>query len=264
MMEVIVAVVVGVLGLVGNERTTQPASPGWHYVQVEGERGPVKGAIYVPRGVDASAPAPALVFLHGYGECGTDGSNHLTVGLPPAVMRAPERWPFVIVAPQKPEHNAEWEDFEDAVLAMLDLAVAEFNADAGRVAITGLSQGGHGTITIASRNPGRFVATAPVCGYIERWNTDGAKQRVPTRHDSPAMQAAARALANHPVWLFHGGADDVVPALESETLHEALIGAGNTETKLTIFPRANHNSWDLAYNDTELWRWLAQQLDADG
>ncbi len=239
-------------------------APGFHYVEVEGESGPVKGAIYVPRDLDLSSPAPTLLFLHGYGECGTNGSHQLTVGLPPAVMRSPERWPFVIVVPQKPEHNAEWEDFEDAVFAMLDLAASEFNADADRVAITGLSQGGHGTIAIASRNPGRFAAAAPVCGYTARRFHEGERDvRGDVTAQTPEVVRAAEALAGTPVWLFHGGVDDVVLPAESESLHEALVDAGNADAKLTIFARANHNSWDAAYNESGLWDWLAKQLTDD-
>lgn len=260
MIAVIVAGLVGFMGLV--ERT-QPdndsAGPGWHYVHVEGARGTVQGAVYVPRDLDLSEPAPTLIFLHGYGECGTDGSKHLTVGLPSAVMSHPERWPFVIVVPQKPIGNAEWEDYEDAVFAMLDLAVDEFNADRERVAITGLSQGGHGTINIAARHSERFVAAAPVCGYVERWNTDGAKTRIPTRIDSDAMQSAADGLASIPVWLFHGAKDDIVLPVESEWLHAELVKR-DAEARLTMDPDANHNSWDLAYRESGLWDWLGEHL----
>ncbi len=263
MIGLIVAGMVGVLGLaISSHHNHTDPQPGWHYVEVEGNRGPVKGAVYVPRGLDSATPIPALVFLHGYGECGTDGSTHLTVGLPLAVMLEPDRWPFVIVAPQKPVGNAEWEDYEDAVFAMLDLAIAEFNADADRVAITGLSQGGHGTITIASRHPDRFVAAAPVCGYVERWNTAGSRKRVPTTADSDATQAAADGLATLPVWLFHGDRDEVVLPAESRVLHAELTERG-ADVQLSVFPHTNHNAWDRAYRESGVWDWLATHLAAD-
>ena len=138
-------------------------------------------------------------------------------------MAQPERWPFVIVAPQKPVGNAEWEDYEDAVFEMLDLAVESFGADDERVAITGLSQGGHGTIAIASSHPERFVAAAPVCGYVERWNPAGSRKRVAATADSPVIASAADGLAELAVWLFHGDRDEVVQQGETiESLRRAI------------------------------------------
>lgn len=239
-------------------------TPGFHFVEVEGENGPVKGAIYVPWGLDTSEGAPGLVFLHGYGECGTEGTHMLGVGLPSALVWNPERWPFVVIIPQKPVFNADWDDFEDAVLLMLDLAIEGYGVDADRVAVTGLSQGGHGTIALASHHPGRFRAAAPVCGYTQqRFTGDGVRQDLPpVSAESPAVVAAARQLEGMPVWIFHGGKDDVVPPAESRSLHAALEAAGNDEAELTIFPEDNHNSWDSAYRESGLWDWLVEQTKA--
>lgn len=216
-------------------------------------------AIYRPAGMAIGEPAAGLVFLHGYGECGTTGLKPIGVGLPHAIMFDPERWPFVVVIPQKPTHNSEWEDHEAAVLAILEHAVATQHIDPDRVAITGLSQGGHGTIQIASRNPDRFVAAAPVCGYVMRRFEDGERRggAVPGP-ESDAYRAVVEGLRGVPIRLFHGGRDDVVPPTESTTLAKELEAAG-ADVEVTVFPDANHNSWDPTYRGSGVWSWLAEQ-----
>ena len=221
-------------------------------------------AVYRSPHLDPDEPAPAVVFLHGYGECGTDGQRHLNVGLMPAVHWESERWPFVIIMPQKPEFNTEWEDFEPEILGILDRTIAEQNIDPERVAITGLSQGGHGTIVFASRHPDRFVAAAPVCGYTarridpegNRLGEDGA-----TAADDDIVAVAA-ALGDMPVWLFHGELDDVVPPSESRALHEAISARGGNAF-LTVYEDKNHNSWDAAYGIGELAQWLREVLGVE-
>jgi predicted peptidase len=214
-------------------------------------------AVYRPRGLDALKPSPALVFLHGSGECGTDGSKQLAVGLGPAVMLEPARWPFVIVFPQKPTRESEWEDHAVAVMAMLDREIREQHVDADRVAITGLSQGGHGTVQIAAMHANRFRAAAPVCAYINRAWAEGRRIARALPEGSEARRLA-HAFRSMPVWLFHGERDTVVPAAESRALHAILTEAGLDST-LTVFPDDGHNAWDSAYRTSGLWDWLVEQ-----
>ena len=216
-------------------------------------------AVYVPRKVeqDDGEGARGLLFLHGRGECGTDGSRPLAVGLPPAMMLEPGRWPFVVVIPQKPDHDEEWEDHAPAVLAMLDAAIDEHGIARDRVAITGLSQGGHGTIWFASNHGDRFRAAAPVCGYVGRWWQDHNRGPLALPEGGEA-EAFANSFRGTPVWLLHGRRDSVVPPNQSEWLHSALKAAG-LDSRLTIFPNDNHNSWDSAYRESGLWTWLIEK-----
>ena len=213
--------------------------------------------IMIPQ--SAEKGGAGILFLHGYGECGQDGKKQLTVGLPPAVIKNPERWPFVVIAPQKPVFNSEWEDHKPAVMAMIEQAVNDGYIDNDRLAITGLSQGGHGTIQLASESPELFRAAAPVCGYVDR-RIVADEFRMPTELATPRDEAVVRAakrIGGLPLWIFHGEDDRVIPYAESESLHEARK-AQDLKSKLTGFPDTDHNSWDQAYAMPELAEWLIE------
>ncbi|GAB5496258.1 MAG: prolyl oligopeptidase family serine peptidase [Phycisphaerales bacterium] len=217
-------------------------------------------SVMIPEGAEEGGAA--ILFLHGAGECGTDGEKNLAVGLPRHVREHPDRWPFVVIVPQKPTRNSEWEDHEEAVLKMLDLCEDEGLIDPDRLAITGLSQGGHGTIMIASRNPDRFKAAAPVCGYVDRrFSEDGTRaQEVPAEPTDESVVEAAKGLQSMPLWLFHGLLDDVVPPDESRALHEALE-ALDADSQYSEFKDANHNAWDPAYSEPEIGAWFQDHTD---
>jgi len=82
---------------------------------------------------------------------------------------------------------------------------------------------------------------------------------VPADAADPYAYVATR-LAATPAWLFHGDADGAVPVSESRSMAEALRRAGG-DVRYTEFAGVGHNSWESAYNEPELWRWLfAQRL----
>jgi predicted peptidase len=210
----------------------------------------------------AKRGGPAILFLHGYGECGTDNRRQTTVGLPRHALAKPDQWPFVLIVPQKPIHNSEWEEHEHAVLHFLDEAAKQGLYDPDKLAITGLSQGGHGTMMLAKAHPDRFVAAAPVCGYLRPVFTQD-RERIehaePTR-ETPEFVAAATKLKGLPTWLWHGDADKIVPPADSRALYDALK-ALDADTRYTELPGVNHNAWDPAYTSTELSDWFKQQLN---
>lgn len=253
------ALAVGIVGLgavgcsashVRQEDTRVYQSGSWleQSVEVNGNSYPV--GVWVPEGW--TGPGRGLVFLHGAGECGTDGHKQLTVGLPPDLVAEPQRWPFVVICSQKPTVNSAWEDHSQAVFAAMEWAEQEGLVDEARWALTGLSQGGHGTMSVAALSPERFRAAAPVCGYIAR-RRDGGN----SNPDDPSVQHVADQLATMPVWVFHGGKDNVVSPGESQLLKTLLTDRG-ADVQLTIFPDDGHNSWDSAYRHTTLNEWLIE------
>lgn len=219
-------------------------------------------AVYVPRDWTSAKRWPGLVFLHGAGECGTDGSLQLAVGLAPAIERKPGEWPFVCVFPQKPTALEEWEQHDEAVLAMLDRAIERYAVDRDRVVLTGLSQGGHGTWQIARLHPDRFAALAPICGYPDSpargWKDFDPKRDWTEEGHAKAAREIAETLAKKPIWAFHGEADESVPFHLTEIVIDALKAAGST-AKLTAYPGVGHASWDRAYRDEKLGAWFLAQ-----
>ena len=151
--------------------------------------------------------------------------------------------------PQKPAIAEEWEEHEDLVLAAIEDVRASWRIDLDRIALTGISQGGHGTWLIGARHPELFSCLAPVCGY------------------GPARTIAPR-VAALPVWAFHGLRDDVVdPAGTTAVIQEIrrlrrAAGLAADGVRLTLYPDANHNSWDAAYGEPALPAWLLGQTRA--
>lgn len=209
----------------------------------------------------ATRGGPAILFLHGYGECGTDNEKQLAVGLPKHAMGNPDQWPFVLIVPQKPIFNSEWDEHEDAVLQMLESAAEQGLYNPDRLAITGLSQGGHGTIAFASAHPDQFVAVAPVCGYLRPFFDEDRQRQIhpEATPETPEFIEAAKKLASLPTWFWHGGADSVVPVAESRALHKALKNL-DADCKYTELPGIDHNSWDDAYTNEELIAWFKEHL----
>ena len=218
--------------------------------------------VYVPRDYNAARRWPLVLFLHGQGESGTDGWRQLLQGLPPALFAAPERWPGIVLLPQKPDPEREWESYEKALLALVDRARRTYAIDPERVVLTGLSQGGHGSWVLGARHPELWVAVAPVCGYVAARRRDAAGRISPDAFGGTAAELA-KPLASTPVWAFHGAIDDVVPVAETETMIAALRDAGGAP-RVTIVPEVGHGVWSRAYEDPEFAAWLFAQRRSVG
>jgi len=157
--------------------------------------------------------------------------------LAPAILKRRAAWPFVVIFPQKSEPEIRWTDETPMLAAILDAVEASYHLEPARRYITGLSQGGHGTLALAMRLPWHFAALATVCGWA----------------DDPA--AAASAIGTVPVWAFHGEDDPIVPVQRSLEVVEALRRVGG-QTRLTRYAAVGHDAWQLAYGNEDLPRWF--------
>jgi predicted peptidase len=192
--------------------------------------------VYLPPNYSPEVPHPAIVFLHGRSESGTDGWKQMGQGLGRAIIADATRWPFVVVMPQKPDQSRQWADYTEDVLACLADAKARFNIDPDRVTLTGLSQGGAGTWAIGASHPHLWNALVPICGFGD-------------------AQSLAPKVADMPIWCFHGDADDIILPEESRKMVAAMKAAGG-QPVYTEYPGVNHNSWDRAYAEAELPAWI--------
>ena len=208
-----------------------------------------------PEGYDATKKYPLVVFLHGAGERGNNNENQLVHGVPQFVSKENrEKYPCFLIAPQCPS-NSKWNDVDwgaathtlpkemtDAsrmTIALVESLLKEYSIDPKRVYLTGLSMGGYGTWDLLARRPELFAAAVPVCGGAD--------------------EATAEKIKNIPIWVFHGAKDGAVKPARSRNMVAALEKAGG-KPKYTEYQNVGHDSWNPAYKDAEMMRWLFGQM----
>jgi len=213
--------------------------------------------IFVPASYSPAQRWPVILFLHGAGERGSDGYIQTQVGLGSAIRQDASRFPAIAVFPQSPAESTWTGAMARMALAALDQTMNEYQTDLSRVCLTGLSMGGNGTWYIAYRNPKRFAAIAPICGWIspERWK---AAAPVVPADSGDTFSAFARQLRQTPTWIFHGEVDRSVSVDESRKTFAALNAAG-APVQYSEVPGTGHNSWDPAYGSPKFWTWLFSQ-----
>lgn len=212
---------------------------------------------------------PVVVFLHGFGERGTDNQRQLLQGGPEFSADAFRRaYPAFFIAPQCPDGvipgtqtQRAWIhrlapggpasiDLQqpatpqlDAVHHLVEELCRDLPIDPDRVYLMGLSMGGYATWELATRHPGFYAAAAPICGAGD-------------------PRLAAR-LVDMPIWAFHGDADNVVPPQRSIEMVDAINEAGGRAI-LTMYPGEGHGSWVPTFKCQQVWDWLFAQRRAPG
>ena len=226
-------------------------------VTVEGTQ--YRYQVYLPADFAASKKLPVILFLHGAGERGDDGLAQTQVGLGGAIRLHSDRYPAIVVMPQCAK-GQWWTDapMEAQALAALDQSIKEFHGDADRVYLTGLSMGGYGSWSLASKYPAKWAAAVVICGGIRVPRRPGLPQTSEEAVADPYAEAAKGIGAKLPVWVFHGGDDPTVPVTEARNMVEALKGVGSA-VKYTEYEGVKHNSWDKAYAEQDLPVWLFAQ-----
>ena len=216
-------------------------------------------SVFVPQDWTPSRKWPVVLFLHGAGERGTDGVRPTEVGLGRAIRAHPERFPAIVVLPQAPREQRWMGDPAAAAMRALDESIRELHGDPDRVSLTGLSLGGFGTWHLALAHADRFAAIVPVCGGIVPHGSATSVRQSPLTMDSDDPYASTADRLRHiPIWMFHGADDTVILPAESRRMHEAL-GAAGADVRYTEYEGVGHDSWDRAYGEETLWRWLFAQ-----
>ena len=216
-----------------------------------------KYQIFVPPAYTPSQRWPVILFLHGAGERGSDGYIQTQVGLASAIRQNAARFPSIAVFPQATAESSWTGTLARVALVALDQTMREYQTDPSRVYLTGLSMGGNGTWYIAYRNPKRFAAIAPICGWISPQFWKAADPVVPA-DSGETYSAFGRQLRQVPTWIFHGEIDPVVPVDESRKAFAALQAAG-APVQYTEVPGTGHNAWDPTYGSPKFWAWLFAQ-----
>jgi predicted peptidase len=195
--------------------------------------------VFVPREHTEEKEWPVILFLHGAGERGSDGFLQVRVGIGPQLWLNPRRFPCLVVMPQAPSAGDWSGKYNDLALRAMEEVIEKYHGDRNRLYLTGLSMGGFGTWDIAANYPERFAAIIPICGGGD-----------------PATAPQFKSL---PIWVFHGGADNVVPPRFSRDMVAAIKAAGNITIQYTEYPGAGHNSWDRTYANRLVIEWLLAQ-----
>jgi predicted peptidase len=199
-------------------------------------------AIFVPKNYNPANKYPAIVFLHGVLEAGSDATKNLGVGIGPIIRDRADTWPFITLFPQS---GGDWQGQERANLAIacLDDASRAYSIDPSRVILTGLSNGGQGTWLIGAAYKNRFAALVPMAGH--------------------AAYDVCPQLTGIPIWCFHNGGDFIVPSGGASGMCERIKAAGGNVLH-TQYGDIGHNCWDTAYSDDQLINWMLAQRKGGG
>ena len=65
-------------------------------------------------------------------------------------------------------------------------------------------------------------------------------------------------LKNIPFWFFHGAKDRVINPSNSVELLKAIQREGG-RAKISLYPEANHNSWDPGFAEPDFLKWMFSQ-----
>lgn len=219
--------------------------------------------VLLPPDYDKAKKYPLVLFLHGRGESGTDNEKQLIHGAALFLRDSiRQQYPAIVVFPQCSD-KSYWSNVQmttdgaknskrtfyfvtgdepsaamQLLLGLTDNLFLQYNIRRQQVYVMGLSMGGMGTFELVRRKPGLFAAAIPICGG--------------------ANPATATKLTATNWWVFHGAKDDVVLPSFSEKMVEALRKA-KASVKFTLYPSANHNSWDPAFAEPGLLNWLFLQ-----
>lgn len=195
--------------------------------------------VYFPNDYDKNKQYPMIVFLHGAGERG-NGKDELALlenhGFPRYFKEKMMEVNAIVLAPQC-QSGLVWNQQVFALKDFIVEMIKKYNADSDRVSLTGMSMGGFGTWEMAITYPELFSGIVPICGGGMAWRTD--------------------ALKGMPVWAFHGDKDPAVNISNSEEMVACV--RKHTPANFTVFKGVAHNSWDPAYLETKVIKWLLAQ-----
>jgi predicted peptidase len=204
--------------------------------------------VYLPPGYgdEPDRQWPLVLFFHGSGDRGDNGLV-LAHNSPFRFITGGESLDAVAVAPLL---SADYPSFPEAYLdGVLDDALARFQVDPERVAVTGLSMGGEASYRLARHRGGDVAALAVLCGF----ETDGFPTAVQWGYQ-PITEPWSR-LAGIPVRVIHGRDDETVPLSAAEAAVAAMREAGVT-VQFDILDGHGHDVWTDTYADPAFYDWL--------
>jgi len=229
---------------------------------------------------------PLLIWLHGYGEGGTDPTIPIAANKAVSFASEPMQAFFggaYVLAPQSPTF---WMDghtrsgdgtskYQQALMALIQQYVARHpGIDERRIYIGGCSNGGYMTMLMIRDYVGYFAAAFPVCEALE---------------DTLVTDEDIRSMKDLPIWFVTAQADPVLPPDRfTVPTYKRLLQAGAQDVHLTLYDTVvdttglyhnsdgtpyeyhGHFSWVYVFNNevrntidgrpTTLMEWLASRV----
>ena len=214
--------------------------------------------LHTPMGDKPQAGWPLMLFLHGYGECGSNLEKVKKHGPPKLVGTTDALQGCVLVSPQCPRDS--WWRVEALYALMEEVIESRGDIDRRRLYVTGLSMGGYGIWSFISRHPSYLAAVIPICGGGDPLRLPANRPPVKMGIKNEFDPAGLKRARNLPVWTFHGSKDRSVPIGETEMLVRSLRAAGARQVRFTVYPQAGHvAAWQRAYRNPAVWEWLFAQ-----
>jgi len=226
----------------------------YNYTDKDGITMPYR--LFLPPGYDTKKKYPLLLSFHGAGSRGNDNTKQLRPWLAGWMdEQVQAQHPCIILMPQCPSKqqwvNVPWKEgsYElkktpiskpmKIAKEIFDKVIKENAVDKNRIYVMGCSMGGYGTWNFIMRYPELIAAAVPICGASD-----------------PSM---AKEIKNLPIWAFHGDKDTTVPLSGSTDMIEALTCVKDNKTRLTIYKNVGHNSYEMAWKESELVDWVFNQ-----
>ena len=214
-----------------------PISPGVHELTFATPGGgSMLYAISIPRNYDPQMPAPLVLVLHSGGErMRYYGSAFMRLLVAPALgdLRP------IMIAPDCPTNS--WSDApaEEAVMALLQSVLSQFNIDRRRVLVTGFSLGGRGTWFMASRHADLFTAAIPMASSPGGLPIDS--------------------LATMPTYIIHSRDDEVSPFAQDENVAKQLMEMGRPVRFQALYGYGHYEMYRYVDALKGAGRWVVDQ-----
>lgn len=250
---------------------------------------PMTFSVYVPPQGEAGAKLPVVWYLSGltcsHANATEKGEYRRACAELGLIFVAPDTSPrgadvpddeaydfgqgagFYVDATQKP-FDANFRMYSYIVEELPALIAAHFPADMERQAITGHSMGGHGALTVALRNPGRYrsvSAFAPIVApSLVPWGEKalgrylGSDRAAWRGHDAVALIEDGARVPD--LLVDQGDADAFLAEQLRPALLEAACAAAGIPLTLRLQPGYDHSYYFISTFMEDHLRWHAERL----
>ncbi len=197
---------------------------------------------------DSDEPVPLVIFLHGKGDSVTADSPGTATPIVNSLMalenESHEYSTYTLVPSTPLSHEGDWTDSQVwAFKLLLRDIIEQYNIDAERIYISGISMGGFMTCRLVSEMPGTFAAAVPL---------SGAQDLSLTSFDSH----------NTAFRIYHVATDSVVSVVHSRSLYQQLQNLNHPNVEYIEYSDGNHISPIHTVFETdreEFFSWLFSQ-----